>query len=180
MKKSPKYLLFIFFALFSLLNSVFAIHAPIKSASYTSVDALKAPPQYKRPKMSFWQTLITNKRTKKLKANQNIDLDKTAKSTKFLGGVSIPFLTIGLVLLLLGYYSYSLPTLILGLIALVISGLLGLIATYQALLVLDDAASTAAQKEMAEKGKRSGAWGLGLAAAFFIIGGLYFDFLRNN
>jgi hypothetical protein len=65
----------------------------VANLSNGSVSSI-APPQYKTPKMSFFERIIAHKLTKKIKKllNNPTDLDKTAKESKSFGTASLLFI----------------------------------------------------------------------------------------
>jgi hypothetical protein len=164
------------FVLTYLLNSAFVIHSKSNSTINTTVSSVHGTPQYKAPKMTFFEQFVAKKLIKRLKTESTIDLDETAKSAKKVGGYSIPLIPVGLILAFLP----SFAGIIASLIVLALAGLLGLIAIYKAFLVINNPNATEAQKEIAHKGRRSGAWGLSLAIVLFILVALYFDYRRNS
>jgi hypothetical protein len=158
--------------LFGVLNTAFVVN----SKTNTPTQSVEGTPQYKTQKRTFFKRFIVEKAAKRLESATAIDLDKTTKSAKTLGGYSIPLILVGLILAFIP----SFAGIIASLIVLALAGLLGIIALYKAYLVLKNPNATEAQKDMAKKGRRSGGLGLVFTIITFAAVAIYLAYRLSS
>lgn len=167
MKNLKIRLLPVLFLFISLFNTAFIIQSTTNIEHKTALSTLEAPPQYKTPKLSFFERLILKRILKKHKPNQTINLDAAVTDAK-------KFAQLGLALLILSPIVFFVPIFggfITAALLNIASVVFSIIAISRASFVLNHSELTGIQEKSAKKARTNGYCGLimGLILAGLIV-----------
>jgi hypothetical protein len=156
MQRNQIRLLPFIFVLISLINTAFIINNKNNSSINSSINSVETPPQYKVPKMTFFEHIIVKRMLKKLKSTQEVDLDAAVKDAKRIIRISL-ILLIGAAILF-----FIIP--IMSISALLASPVFAIIGIKRAESIIDNPTVTGIQEKEAKSTKTDGYCGLIMAA----------------
>jgi hypothetical protein len=179
MKNLQVRLLPILIVCISLFNTAFIIQSTTNIEQKIPLSIAEAPPQYKSPKLTFFERLILKRILKKSKPNQTINLDAAVADAKKIARIGLVLLILSpLVLFLISKLSVFLAfiSIIMGVLLNIASIVFNIIAISRASFVLNHTEVTGIQEQGAKKARTNGYCGLTVGV---ILAGLIVLLLRS-